>query len=138
MESVALVASLLPADSPRHALGIGRPESIVAAWREGYRLFDCTLPTRNARRGLAYRREPGLAPSSSHDFYTVVSLSDPRWTRDLRPIDEACDCPCCARFSRGYLCHLFRLDDPLGPRLATLHNLRFFSALLETLAADGR
>jgi queuine tRNA-ribosyltransferase len=134
VESVGLVASLVPPASPLHALGIGRPESIVAAWRDGYRMFDCTLPTRNARRGLVYRREPGLAPSSSSRFYGVLSLSDPRWTRDVRPIDEACDCPCCALFSRGYLSHLFRLEEPLGPRLATLHNLRFFSALLETLA----
>jgi queuine tRNA-ribosyltransferase len=57
-------------------------------------------------------------------------------TRDVRPVDEECDCPCCARFSRGYLHHLFRLEEPLGLRLATLHNLRFFSALLERLAGE--
>jgi queuine tRNA-ribosyltransferase len=135
VESVGLVASLLPAASPRHALGIGRPESMVAAWQAGYRLFDCTLPTRNARRGLVYRQEPGRTPSTGSRFYTVLSLADARWTRDARPIDEACDCPCCARFSRGYLCHLFQLQEPLGLRLATLHNLRFYSALLEALPA---
>jgi queuine tRNA-ribosyltransferase len=137
VESVGLVAGLLPPGTPLHALGIGRPESIVAAWEVGYRLFDCTLPTRNARRGAVYRRRPGLAPSASARFYDVLSLPDPRWTRDARPIDEQCDCPSCARFSRAYLCHLFRLEEPLGPRLATLHNLRFFSALLEGLASGG-
>jgi queuine tRNA-ribosyltransferase len=136
VQSVGLVSSLLPPGSPLHALGIGKPESIVAAWRHGYRLFDCTLPTRNARRGLVYRRDPGLAPSPSSRFYSLLSLSDPRLTRDVRPVDEECDCPCCARFSRGYLHHLFRLEEPLGPRLATLHNLRFFSALLERLAGE--
>jgi queuine tRNA-ribosyltransferase len=136
VESVGLVASLLPPQAPKHALGIGRPESIVAAWQSGYRMFDCTLPTRNARRGLVYRREPGLPPSATSRFYALLSLADPRWTRDPRPIDEHCDCPCCVRFSRGYLCHLLRMEEPLGLRLATLHNLRFFSALLETLAAE--
>jgi queuine tRNA-ribosyltransferase len=136
VDSVGLVASLLPPQAPKHALGIGRPESIVAAWHSGYRMFDCTLPTRNARRGLVYRLEPGLRPSATSRFYDLLSLADPRWTRDPRPIDERCDCPCCARFSRGYLCHLLRMEEPLGLRLATLHNLRFFSALLETLAAE--
>jgi queuine tRNA-ribosyltransferase len=130
VDSVGLVARLLPPASPKHALGIGRPESIVAAWGEGYRLFDCTLPTRNARRGLVYRRTEGIAPSANERFYTVLDLTDRRWTRDTRPIDEACDCPCCSRFSRAYLCHLLNLAEPLGQRFATLHNLRFFSALL--------
>jgi queuine tRNA-ribosyltransferase len=137
VDSVSLVASLLPPEAPKHALGIGRPESIVAAWQDGYRLFDCTLPTRNARRGLVYCRERGLRPSTTSRFYSILSLADPRWTRDARPIDPECDCPCCARFSRGYLCHLLKLEEPLGLRLATLHNLRFFSALLETLAGGG-
>jgi queuine tRNA-ribosyltransferase len=133
VDGVAVVARLLPPGAPKHALGIGRPESIVAAWAEGYRLFDCTLPTRNARRGLAYQRKPGVPPSTDERFYSVIDLHHERWTRDARPLDEACDCPCCTRFPRAYLAHLFRLEEALGLRLATLHNLRFFSALLEEL-----
>jgi queuine tRNA-ribosyltransferase len=68
----------------------------------------------------------------------VLDLTDRRWTRDVRPIDEACDCPCCSRFSRAYVCHLLNLAEPLGLRLATVHNLRFFSALLADLTARGK
>jgi queuine tRNA-ribosyltransferase len=138
VESVGLVASLLPADSPKHALGIGRPESIVAAWAEGYLLFDCTLPTRNARRGLVYRRDHGASLSTGERFYSVLDLRDRRWTRDVRPVDELCGCPCCSRFSRAYVCHLLNLEEPLGLRLATLHNLSFFSGLLGALAGRDR
>jgi queuine tRNA-ribosyltransferase len=133
LESVGLVSSLLPRESPKHALGIGRPESVVAAWEQGYRIFDCTLPTRTARRGLVYTLEPGARPSADGRFYSLLDLRNPRWTRDGRPIDPACDCPCCTRFSRAYLCHLFQLEEALGLRLASLHNLRFFSSLVDGL-----
>jgi len=133
VEEVALVASLLPEDKPRHALGVGTPENVARAHSAGYQLFDCALPSRNGRRGRVYVRVPG-SDISDDKFSRVLTLTDERFSRDDRPIEEGCACPACARFSRAFLCHLFRSDDALGRRLATLHNLRFYADLTTALA----
>ncbi|HEY4028433.1 MAG TPA: tRNA guanosine(34) transglycosylase Tgt [Candidatus Dormibacteraeota bacterium] len=131
VEMVREVAELLPPAVPKHALGIGSPDNVRDAWRAGYSLFDCSLPTRNARRGKLYVRDDGAARG-----YAVMAAGDERWLRDQRPVEEGCDCPCCRTVSRAYLAHLFRIEDALAPRLATLHNLRFYRRMLDALR-DG-
>jgi queuine tRNA-ribosyltransferase len=132
VEMVAEVAELLPTEAPKHALGIGRPESVVAAFRAGYGMFDCTLPTRNARRGVLYVFT-GDAIGEDPGFYRHLRLDAERFRRDRRPIEEGCDCPTCERYSRSYLAHLHAIGDSLALRLATLHNLRFYARLMEQL-----
>ncbi len=136
VEAVAQTAALLPADAPKHALGIGRPESVVAAWNAGYALFDCTLPTRNARRGVLYVFT-GEPLGEDGAFYRTLRLDAERFRRDARPLEEDCDCPTCARYSRAYVAHLLHVGDGLGARLATLHNLRFYTRLARRLEDDA-
>ncbi len=134
-ESVQFVAETVPADKPRFALGIGKPESIVRAFRMGYQLFDCVLPTRDARHLRLYVwNEPTNVPLKSEEgFYKYIYMQDTSMLSDSSPIDERCDCLCCRSYSRGYLHHLFRIGDALALRLATIHNLRFYARLIERL-----
>jgi queuine tRNA-ribosyltransferase len=129
VDEVGLVAQLLPKDSLLHGLGIGTPENVVAAWRAGYRIFDCTLPTRNGRRGVLYA---GLDLDVDRPYRTV-RIGDERWVRERGPVDAACDCLLCRHYSTGYLAHLFRVEDSLAHTLASLHNLRFYTRLAEGL-----
>jgi len=140
VESVQRVAELLPNDSPKWALGIGKPEHVVAAARFGYGLFDCVIPTRDARhqRLYVYRDSPHDALSGTPDFYECVYIQDNKHTRDKAPVDEGCDCFCCRSYSRAYLHHLFKVGDSLAQRLATLHNLRFYTRLVEVLRTVAR
>jgi queuine tRNA-ribosyltransferase len=141
VEAVAQVADLSPKDRPLWGLGIGKPENLVAAVRMGYTLFDCVLPTRDARRGRIYVRT-GATPSPTNDprWWDYVYLEDQKHAVDPTPLEAGCPCPTCARASRGYLHHLFEVDDPLVLRLATLHNLSFFMRLMRELreTAGGR
>jgi len=138
VEAVGQVAELTPPDAPRHALGVGKPESIVRCARMGYDLFDCTLPTRDARhaRLYAFTGAPAHLSLEGSDFYEYVHMQDERHARDRRPVDEHCDCPCCLDYTRAYLHHLFVIRDALAHRLATLHNLRFYAQLMQRLQAE--
>lgn len=135
VDEVALVAELLPKDKPLHALGIGRPDSLIRAYASGYHTFDCSLPTRDARRGrvFLFRGTPSLEEPRS--WYTDLDLRNDRYGAAFEPIDEQCDAVCCRRHSRAYLHHLISLDDPLGIRLASIHNLRFMTRLTDALRA---
>ncbi len=117
-EIVAEVAALLPAGSPRYLMGAGYPEDIIAAVEQGIDMFDCVLPTRNGRTGTAFT-------STGR-----VVIRNARYTDDFAPLDSACDCYTCRTFTRAYLRHLFITDEALGPRLLTLHNVRFFQNLM--------
>jgi queuine tRNA-ribosyltransferase len=134
VHAVALVADALPPEAPKHALGIGRPENVVAAWRLGYSMFDCTLPTRNARRGVAYVAT-GEPPGEDGGFYRQLRLDQERFRRDRRPLEEGCDCDACSRYTRAYLAHLVGIGDTLAARLIAIHNLRFYTRLIERLDA---
>jgi queuine tRNA-ribosyltransferase len=129
---LALTAELLPSDKPRYALGIGNPSALIACARMGYDLFDCALPTRDARRGRLYVF--GDAGELSHDR---LYIRDGVNRRDRGPVSDACDCLCCRSYSRAYLHHLFAVGDSLAWRLATVHNLRFYTALIERLRSRG-
>ncbi len=126
------VVPSLPAVQPRYLMGVGRPEEIVAAVRLGVDLFDCVIPTREGRHGRLYvwRRGRSLAGSS---FYTTLNITNARFRGDRAPIDPSCRGDCCRHASRAYLHHLFRIGEPLGPRLATLHNLRFYLDLMAAI-----
>jgi queuine tRNA-ribosyltransferase len=118
-DMVGLVAALLPADRPRYLMGAGYPEDIIAAVRLGVDMFDCVLPTRNGRTGTAFT-------STGR-----VVIRNAKHADDPAPLDEHCDCYVCRTFSRAYLRHLFVVGESLGPRLLTLHNVRFFQRLMQ-------
>ena len=119
-------ASLLPEDRPRYLMGIGRPEDLVAAVAAGYDLFDCVLPTRNARNGALF------TSAGKMNIRRAEYASDPR------PADEACDCYGCRHFSRAYLRHLHLAGEILAAHLLTLHNLTFYQCLMARLRAAIR
>ena len=139
-EPLRWVADSLPADAPKHALGIGRADHVVAAFALGYSLFDCALPTRDARHGRLYAFRDGWSsrrPDPGDDFYRAVRIHDQPYRVDHGPIEVGCDCPLCARHSAAYLHHLFKVGDLSAERLATLHNLRFYVRLFELLRAPA-
>jgi queuine tRNA-ribosyltransferase len=119
----ALVASLLPAAQPRYLMGVGKPEDLVAAVARGVDMFDCVLPTRNARNGQAFTADG------------PITLKQARYARDPAPLDAACACYACRGFSRAYLRHLFMSGELLAYRLLTLHNLTFFLGLVQAMRA---
>ncbi len=117
-------APQLPEDRPRYLMGVGRPEDLVEAVVRGVDMFDCVMPTRNARNG---------------HFFTstgTIRIRNAQYERDLRPIEEGCDCYSCANgFSRSYLRHLDRCNEMLAPMLGTLHNLRYYQRLMAQIRA---
>ena len=116
--------SLLPADKPRYLMGVGRPEDIVEAVRRGIDMFDCVMPTRNARNGFLFVPEGTLR------------IRNAKFAMDTRVIEEGCDCYACANgFSRAYLRHLDRCNEILASQLATMHNLRHYQRLMAGLRA---
>ena len=117
-ELLAAVGPQMPADKPRYLMGVGTPTDLLRAVGNGIDLFDCVLPTRNARNGQALT------------WSGRVNLRQARHSDDHGPVDPMCECPTCAAFSRGYVRHLFKSDEMLGPRLLTLHNLHFYGALM--------
>ena len=136
VDEVRLVAELLPTGTPLHGLGIGTPENLIESWQAGYGIFDCTLPTRNARRGVLYIHLDVDAIGSGRP-YRIARLTDERWVREKGPIDPSCDCPMCTTLPGGAVAHLFRIEDALAGTLASLHNLRFYTRLTEALHRLG-
>ena len=116
-----VTAGALPADQPRYLMGVGKPDDLVEAVARGVDMFDCVLPTRNARNGQAFTADG------------PVSIKQARHARDPAPLQADCACYACRRFSRAYLRHLFVSDELLAYRLLTLHNLQFFLGLMATM-----
>jgi queuine tRNA-ribosyltransferase len=109
---------------------------VVTAFALGYSMFDCALPTRDARHGRLYAFKPewtGRRPATGDAFYRAVRIHDPEYRVDHAPVEVGCDCPLCARHSAAYLHHLFKVGDTSAERLATLHNLRFYVRLFALL-----
>ncbi len=117
----AYVTPRLPADRPRYLMGVGTPEDIVEAVGNGIDMFDCVLPTRNARNGWLFTR------------YGDIKIRNARHRADTAPLDPGCSCYACRHFSRAYLHHLQRANEILGARLATIHNLYYYLTLLAEL-----
>ncbi len=115
------IDSQLPAEKPRYLMGVGEPRDLLAAVMRGVDMFDCVLPTRNGRNAHAFT------------FGGRIRLRNARWAEDAGPLEDGCDCYACRNFSRGMLRHLFMAKEMLGPTLVTIHNLRFFSRLTESI-----
>lgn len=135
---LALTRDLVPKTFRMHALGIGHPLNLVQTFRLGYDIFDCALPTRDARHGrlMRFTTQKDLSLSEDDDWFEHVYIQDKKHIKDSRPISENCDCPVCQHYSLGFLHHLFKTGDWLYQRLATLHNLRFMTQLTERLHTD--
>ncbi len=111
-------APQLPQDKPRYLMGVGTPEDIVNAVSQGIDMFDCVMPTRNARNGMLFTR------------HGDIKIKNAQYRLDLRPLDEQCACYTCRNFTRAYLHHLHRLNEILGARLNTIHNLHYYQELM--------
>jgi queuine tRNA-ribosyltransferase len=118
-EMLAHTTILLPQDRPRYLMGVGSPEDLIEGIARGVDMFDSVLPTRLGRHAAAF------TPSGR------INLLNARWATDQSPIEEGCDCLTCRHYSRAYLRHLFHAQEALGPRLATIHNLRFLVRLMQ-------
>lgn len=125
-ESIAWTTALLPFDKPRYLMGVGTPLDILDAVERGIDMFDCVLPTRNARNAQVFTSEG------------VLNLRNARFAEDFGPLDSRCDCPVCARHTRAYIKHLFKANEILGPRLTTYHNLHFYHRLMAGIRAAIR
>lgn len=115
------VHPMLPADKPRYLMGVGTPEDLVEAVRRGIDMFDCVMPTRNARNGHLFVRNG------------VIKIRNSQYQFDTGPLDENCGCYTCQHYSRAYLRHLDKCGEMLGPRLSTLHNLYYYLQLMQEL-----
>jgi len=111
----------MPEDKPRYLMGVGKPEDIVEAVRKGIDMFDCVMPTRNARNGYLFTRQ-GL-----------VKIRNEKYQFDTRPVDEECSCYTCKNYTRSYLRHLDKCKEILGSRLNTIHNLHYYQDLMRGL-----
>ena len=129
LATIEAVAPHLPTEKPRYLMGVGTPDDIVEAVRRGIDMFDCVMPTRAGRHGLAFTRRG------------KVNLKNARHAEDPRPLDEESDCPASRDYSRAYLHHLFKAEEILGQVLLSWHNLAFFQALMGAMRAaiaEGR
>ncbi len=113
----------MPADKPRYLMGVGRPEDIVEAVLRGVDMFDCVMPTRNARNGHLFTR------------FGDIKIRNAKYQYDTRPLDDSCGCYTCRHYSRAYLRHLDKTGEILGSRLNTLHNLYYYQELMRELRA---
>jgi queuine tRNA-ribosyltransferase len=118
---VEAVELAMPVERPRYLMGVGTPADIVEAVRRGVDMFDCVLPTRNARNGYLFTSRG------------TVKLRNSRYRDDVEPVDPRCDCYTCRHYSAAYLAHLDRCGEILGARLATIHNLHYYQALMAGL-----
>lgn len=118
---VSLTAELLPNDAARYLMGVGTPEDIIEAVKSGVDLFDCVIPTRYARNGTAFTSAGKLV------------VRNAVYAEDFSPLDAACDCYGCKHFSRSYIRHLFNMEEILGLRLVSCHNIYFYNNLLKSI-----
>jgi queuine tRNA-ribosyltransferase len=133
-EMVGVSTEGLPATSPRYLMGVGFPEDIVRSIERGVDMFDCVMPTRNARNGTVFTSRGKLV------------VKNAQYAEDFSPLDPDCDCYTCTNFTRAYLRHLFQAGEMLGPRLATVHSVTYFQkivrqarqAILEDRYADWK
>ena len=121
MRILAHVAPRLPENAPRYLMGVGTPEDLVEGVSRGIDMFDCVMPTRNARNGWLFTR------------YGDIKIRNARYRDDTRPLDPTCKCHTCGNFSRAYLHHLQKANEITGARLNTLHNLRFYLNLMQEM-----
>ncbi|KKR21956.1 MAG: Queuine tRNA-ribosyltransferase [Candidatus Moranbacteria bacterium GW2011_GWA2_39_41] len=150
-EMVAETAKMIPEDKLRFALGVGTPEDIVRFVACGWDMFDCVIPTREGRHGRLFiwdeqseftnlksqitNKIQNSKSKLQKSFYKTININNHKFNDDFSPVDTFCDCELCRNHSRAYLRHLFVSKDPLGMRLAAMHNLKFYLDLMEKLRA---
>lgn len=115
---ISAVEPYLPANKPRYLMGVGTPGNIIEGVSRGVDLFDCVMPSRNARHGHLFTKEG------------IININNLKYAKDDRPIDEKCNCPTCQNYSRSYIRHLLKSGEMLGMRLAVMHNLYFYNNLM--------
>lgn len=138
-ESAQTIKDNTPEGYFLYGLGIGKPQEVVALSKMGYHIFDCVLPTRDARHKRLYVYNSDSIENidiNSIDFYKYYVPDKQKYYYDLNPVSTACDCHLCKNYSRAYLAHLFRIEEMTALRLATIHNLRFYSILMEKLQVN--
>ena len=118
---IDVVEPFMPVQKPRYLMGVGTPSNIIEAVARGVDMFDCVMPSRNARHGTVFT------------WSGIMHIGNKCYETDPRPIDEECDCPTCRNFSRAYVRHLFKANEQLGGRLAVQHNLWFYNTLAEKI-----
>jgi len=126
---IEAVEPFMPTEKPRYLMGVGTPVNILEAVRRGIDIFDCVMPSRNARHGYIFTQNG------------IMNLNNAKYALDDRPIDEGCGCPTCRRYSRAYIRHLFKAREMLAMRLCVLHNLWFYNDLMRRIRDaldDGR
>jgi queuine tRNA-ribosyltransferase len=136
VDMLAYTRSLIPPQFSLHALGVGAPDHVLACYRLGYEIFDSAMPTRDARHGRLYclNVDPNASNFSfTTDWYSYLYINDRKHIKRDQPLSPWCDCQTCRRYSIGYLHHLFKVQDMLFARLATIHNLRFMTQLMDLL-----
>ncbi len=116
---ISTVEEYMPKDKIRYLMGVGTPGNILEAANRGVDLFDCVMPSRNARHGHLFT------------WAGIINIKNAKYELDESPVDNQCDCECCRNFSRAYIRHLIKADEILGMRLAVIHNLHFYNKLLE-------
>lgn len=131
-----VTADATPSDKPRFALGVGSPENIVRLRKMGYDIFDCVLPTRDARHQRLYvwTQQPAkIDLAKKKKWYEYLYIDRGSFATDFSPISQHCDCPACANHTKAYLHHLFRIKDGLAYQLASVHNVHFYATLVKKL-----
>lgn len=118
---ISAVEPYMPENKPRYLMGVGTPGNIIEAVSRGVDLFDCVMPSRNARHGHLFT------------WHGIINLNNAKYALDDAPIDSECDCPCCRHFSKAYVKHLMKSGEVLGMRLAVMHNLHFYNTLMEKI-----
>lgn len=118
---ISAVEPFMPKDKPRYLMGVGTPGNILEGVRRGVDLFDCVMPSRNARHGHLFTDKG------------IINMNNKKYENDLQPIDPECDCPVCKSFSRAYIHHLIKAKEMLAARLCVMHNLYFYNSLMEKI-----
>ena len=118
---ISAVEPHMPADKIRYLMGVGTPGNIIEAVYRGVDLFDCVMPSRNARHGHLFTKKG------------IINLNNKKYERDSQPIDPECNCPVCSKFSRAYIRHLFKAKEMLAMRLCVMHNLHFYNMLMKDI-----
>jgi queuine tRNA-ribosyltransferase len=130
---ITYTRELVPAQFPMHALGVGHPANVAECARIGYGIFDSAMPTRDARHARLYAFTQDTLTEANGKWFNYVYVNDDKYIKSDAPVSPVCDCLCCKHYSRGYLRHLFKINDTLFFRLATIHNLRFMTMLTQRL-----
>jgi queuine tRNA-ribosyltransferase len=134
---IAYTRELVPSELPMHALGVGHPANVLECARLGYEMFDSAMPTRDARHGRLFVFTGEPSQGLDRESFGYVYANDNKHIKASGPISPYCDCLCCSRYPLGYLHHLFKINDGLFLRLATIHNLRFMTQLTANIGMNS-